>query len=62
MNRSTGKERAAGAAPEQIELTEEWELIYWTQHFDTDEQTLRAAIEETGNIPDQVKRHLETRR
>ncbi|PZP61984.1 MULTISPECIES: DUF3606 domain-containing protein [Pseudoxanthomonas] len=62
MNTSRGRQPDPGARPEKIELTEEWELIYWTQHFDTDEQTLRAAIEETGNIPDQVKRHLESRR
>ncbi|SEK76134.1 Protein of unknown function [Pseudoxanthomonas sp. GM95] len=45
----------------KVELTEEWELAYWTQHFNTNEQDLRAALQEAGNATEQVKRHLESR-
>lgn len=45
----------------KVELTEEWELAYWTQHFGTNEADLRAALKEAGNATEQVKRHLESR-
>jgi len=45
----------------KVELTEEWELAYWTQHFNVSEQDLRAAVQEAGAATDQVKRHLESR-
>lgn len=45
----------------KVELTEEWQLAYWTKHFGTSEQDLRAALKEAGNSTEQVKRHLESR-
>ncbi len=45
----------------KVELTEEWELAYWTRYLGTNAQDLRAAVEEVGNATEQVKRHLESR-
>jgi hypothetical protein len=45
----------------KVQLTEEWELAYWTEHLGANEQDLRAAVKEVGNSSEQVKRHLESR-
>ncbi len=45
----------------KVELTEEWELAYWTGHFGVDEAALRAAVQEVGSDSDQIKTHLESR-
>jgi len=45
----------------KVELTEEWEMAYWTRQLGANEQDLRAAVKEVGNSTEQVKRHLESR-
>ncbi|MET1023627.1 MAG: DUF3606 domain-containing protein [Pseudoxanthomonas sp.] len=45
----------------KVELTEEWQMAYWTQHLGANEQDLRAAVQEVGDATEQVKRHLESR-
>lgn len=46
----------------KVELTEEWQLTYWTQQLGVSEQDLRAAVQQVGDSSEQVRRHLESRR
>lgn len=46
------------ADPKRINVHEEWELRYWTQHLGASPDQLRAAVRAVGPMVTDVQRHL----
>ncbi|HEX8534082.1 MAG TPA: DUF3606 domain-containing protein [Allosphingosinicella sp.] len=45
----------------RVNVSEPWELRYWTQHFGVTEQQLRDAVRNVGVSRDAIERHLRGR-
>jgi hypothetical protein len=44
----------------RINLSEEWEITYWTRELACTESELREAVLEVGNSAETVRKHLES--
>ncbi len=55
---SRDKQEFASMDASYIELTEPWEVDYWTATLGVTEERLRHAIAEVGRVPAEVRRYL----
>jgi hypothetical protein len=52
------KEARTPTDTSQVSLDEDWEVRYWCERFDTDEETLRMCVTEAGPRAADIERRL----
>ena len=55
---SDDKQKRGEPDRSRINLSEDYEVAYWTKRFDVTEQVLREAVGRVGNIADDVRAAL----
>ena len=52
------KEARIPADTSQVNLAEDWEVRYWCERYDVDEDALRACVMEVGPRTEDIERRL----